>query len=99
LLKWARTNHCPWNEWTCSHAAKKGNLDMLKWARANQCLCFTMTSITTIVLLIIINNMLNRIAVVVFLSVFALYTRQMKKDRGFSKAILCIARHLSLVKR
>ena len=37
ILKWARTNQCPWNEDTCACAAKNGHLEILKWARANQC--------------------------------------------------------------
>lgn len=33
--KWARTNGCPWSEFTCSQAAENGHLEVLKWARAN----------------------------------------------------------------
>jgi hypothetical protein len=36
-LKWARANDCPWDEWTCSGAAKGGHLETLKWARENGC--------------------------------------------------------------
>jgi hypothetical protein len=37
LLKWARRNGCPWNEGTCTSAAKNGDLVLLKWARRNGC--------------------------------------------------------------
>jgi len=37
VLKWARENGCPWNEWTCTNAAENGHLDVLKWARENGC--------------------------------------------------------------
>ena len=37
LLKWARLNGCPWNEFTCSRAAFNGHLGLLKWARLNGC--------------------------------------------------------------
>jgi len=37
VLKWARKNGCPWNEYTCSCAALNGHLDILKWARENGC--------------------------------------------------------------
>jgi hypothetical protein len=37
VLKWARENDCPWNEWTCENAAKGGHLEILKWARENGC--------------------------------------------------------------
>jgi hypothetical protein len=37
MLKWARENGCPWDKWTCSHAAKGGHLEVLKWARENGC--------------------------------------------------------------
>jgi hypothetical protein len=36
-LKWARQNGCPWNELTCSEAAKGGHLEVLRWARQNGC--------------------------------------------------------------
>jgi hypothetical protein len=37
ILKWARENECPWNEYTCAMAAKGGHLEILKWARENGC--------------------------------------------------------------
>jgi hypothetical protein len=37
MLKWARENHCPWNDWTCTNAAQNGHLEVLKWARENGC--------------------------------------------------------------
>ena len=37
LLKWARTNGCPWDKRTCFEAAKGGHLELLKWAHANGC--------------------------------------------------------------
>jgi len=37
VLKWARENGCPWNEWTCEYAASGGHLEVLKWARKNGC--------------------------------------------------------------
>ena len=37
LIKWARANGCPWNEWTCLYAANGGHLEVLQWARANGC--------------------------------------------------------------
>ena len=37
VLKWARTNGCPWNGCTCANAALGGYLDVLRWARANGC--------------------------------------------------------------
>ena len=37
MLKWARENDCPWNEWTCVHAAYGGHLEVLKWLRENDC--------------------------------------------------------------
>jgi hypothetical protein len=36
-LKWARKNHCPWNEKTCYKAAQNGHLNILQWARENYC--------------------------------------------------------------
>jgi hypothetical protein len=36
-LQWARANGCPWDEWTCAHAAIGGHLEMLQWARATGC--------------------------------------------------------------
>ena len=37
MLKWARENDCPWNEWTCAGAARGGHLEVLKWLRENGC--------------------------------------------------------------
>ena len=37
VLKWARSNGCPWDVITCSFAAKNGHLEVLKWARSNDC--------------------------------------------------------------
>ena len=37
VLKWARANGCPWDEWTCACAAEGGHLEVLKWARENDC--------------------------------------------------------------
>ena len=37
MLKWARANDCPWDEYTCAYAAKGCHLEVLKWARANGC--------------------------------------------------------------
>jgi len=37
MLKWARENGCPWDESTCSPAAKSGHLEVLKWVRENGC--------------------------------------------------------------
>ena len=36
-LKWARQHGCPWNENTCSDAARGGHLGVLQWARQNGC--------------------------------------------------------------
>ena len=36
ILKWARANGCPWDEWTCiAGQLKMTDLEILKWARAN----------------------------------------------------------------
>ena len=35
MLKWARENDCPWNEFTCMYAAEYGHLEVLKWACEN----------------------------------------------------------------
>ena len=37
VLKWARSNGCEWNSWTCASAAENGHLEVLKWARSNDC--------------------------------------------------------------
>src|SRR5258708_6790049 len=36
-LKWAHSNGCYWNEYTCSYAARNGHLEVLKWARDHGC--------------------------------------------------------------
>ena len=37
VLKWARAQGCPWDEWTCKWAAHGGYLAVLQWARAQGC--------------------------------------------------------------
>ena len=37
VLKWAKTNGCPWGGYTCVCAARNGRLEVLQWARANGC--------------------------------------------------------------
>ena len=37
LIKWARTNGCPWNTHTCAYAARYDHLEVLQWARTNDC--------------------------------------------------------------
>jgi hypothetical protein len=37
VLKWARENGRPWDEYTCIYAATNGHLDVLMWARENGC--------------------------------------------------------------
>ena len=37
MLQWARANGCPWDEETCSTAARGGQLEVLQWLRANGC--------------------------------------------------------------
>lgn len=37
VLQWARANGCPWNEETCSSAARGGHLGVLQWARRHGC--------------------------------------------------------------
>ena len=37
VLRWARRNGCPWNEWTISAAAREGHLETLEWLRRNGC--------------------------------------------------------------
>jgi hypothetical protein len=37
VLQWARENGCPWDEETCTGAAKSGHLEVLQWARLNGC--------------------------------------------------------------
>ena len=36
-LKYAHENGCPWDEDTCSEAAKGGHLKVLKYAHENGC--------------------------------------------------------------
>ena len=37
MLQWARANGCPWDEETCTFAAKKGHNEVLQWAIENGC--------------------------------------------------------------
>ena len=37
VLKWLRSEGCPWNWWTCWAAAKGGHLEVLKWLRSEGC--------------------------------------------------------------
>ena len=37
MLKWLRSEGCPWDADTCSGAAFRGNLEMLKWLRSKGC--------------------------------------------------------------
>lgn len=37
VLKWAHTAGCPWDERTCSAAARMGHLEILQWALENGC--------------------------------------------------------------
>ena len=37
MLKYARANGCPWNEWVCVRAAENDNLEILKYAHRNGC--------------------------------------------------------------
>ena len=37
MLKALRAEGCPWDKWTCSHAAAGGHLEVLKWLRAEGC--------------------------------------------------------------
>ena len=36
-MKYAHENGCPWNEETCSEAAKNDHLECLEYARENGC--------------------------------------------------------------
>jgi len=36
-LAWAKTNGCPWNEWTCAYAARGGRVEIVMWAREHDC--------------------------------------------------------------
>ena len=35
VLRWLRSEGCPWNKDTCTAAAVKGHLDVLKYAHEN----------------------------------------------------------------
>ena len=37
VLKYAHENGCPWDEWTCSNAAKGGHMNVLEYAHENGC--------------------------------------------------------------
>ena len=37
ILKWLRSEGCPWDEEACQHAAEHGHLDVLKWLRSEGC--------------------------------------------------------------
>jgi hypothetical protein len=37
LLKWLRSQGCPWNESTCRQAVMSGKLEVLNWARCEWC--------------------------------------------------------------
>ena len=37
VLKWLRSEGCPWDKNTCSYAAEGGHLDVLEWAIDNGC--------------------------------------------------------------
>jgi hypothetical protein len=37
MLQWVRSQGCPWDEGTCSAAARSGNLEMLKWLHNAGC--------------------------------------------------------------
>ena len=37
VLQWAHESGCPWDETTCSGAARRGHLEVLQWARAHGC--------------------------------------------------------------
>ena len=37
ILKWLRSEGCPWNKWACFKAALNGHLDVLQWAIDNGC--------------------------------------------------------------
>ena len=39
VLKWLRSEGCPWGEWTCKTAAKHGHLEVLKWLRSQDPPC------------------------------------------------------------
>ena len=37
VLQWARSQGCPWNEWTCIRAIGGNQFEILKWAHARGC--------------------------------------------------------------
>ena len=37
MLKWLRSEGCPWDEVPCTYAANGGHLDVLKWLRSEGC--------------------------------------------------------------
>ncbi len=37
VLKWARSQGCTWDKWTCAQAAGNGHLGILQWARFQGC--------------------------------------------------------------
>ena len=37
MLQWLRKHGCPWDESTCSLAARFGHLRVLQWAREHHC--------------------------------------------------------------
>ena len=37
VLKWARSEGCPWDSYTCYWAAQNGHLEVLKWAESEGC--------------------------------------------------------------
>ena len=37
LLKWAKENNCPWDEWVFHYSALSGNLETMKWLKENNC--------------------------------------------------------------
>ena len=37
ILKWLRSEGCPWDKWACADAASGGHLETLKWLRSEGC--------------------------------------------------------------
>ena len=37
MLRWLKSEGCPWNEGACTSAAWKGPLEALKWLRSEGC--------------------------------------------------------------
>ena len=37
VLKWLRSEGCPWNQRACSYAAQGGHFEVLKWLRSKGC--------------------------------------------------------------